>query len=82
MINPVTTDTNAGEFPEIATSGQILNCDPRLFGVLTSMDSLSACPGAGCPLDGSGAHVPPALNGLPYVLCNPGHDDHLHVQTR
>lgn len=72
----------APAFPEVNTTGQVLNCDPALFGMLTTFDSTSACPGAGCPLDASGAHVQPSAAGLPYVRCNPGHDDHLHVQTR
>lgn len=67
--------------PEIATAG-ILLCDPAIFGALTTVDSIEACAGQGCPLDASGVHVQPSAVGLPYVRCNPGHDDHLHLKTR
>ena len=68
------------ELPQIAAQG-VLFSDPQLFSALTTVSSNSVCPGAGCPLDASGTHLPPGLEALPYVRCNPGHDDHMHVRT-
>jgi uncharacterized protein YgiM (DUF1202 family) len=63
-------------------ASSFLLCDPALFGCLTTVDSVQVCAGQGCPLDASGAHVAPSAAGLPYVRCNPGHDDHVHVNAR
>lgn len=65
-------------FPE----SSYLLCDPAIFGALTTVDTVQVCAGQGCPLDASGAHMAPSAAGLPYVRCNPGHDDHVHVNAR
>ncbi len=72
------TDFLAVHLPQVETHGILLS-DPNIFGTITTVSSTAVCPGEGCALDENGAHLVPSSDGVPFVRCNPGHHDHMHV---